>query len=227
MIITLGADMANRPCGIYGNDISEFCYIPIMKNAHTWGVKFFQENFNFRQIRKPDEAHDIPQNKKFIIIFRDPTDRWYSGVAQYFYMHMGLDPARDYKLDDHMINLIFNAVKLDGHTDNQISYLLGLNFSNCYFFNFNDKEFEFKLKLFTQRINLGTIKKDIAPINQTKNSVLKNSIIKQLLDAQITNPSLFKNVTQFYKPDMQLYHYLQTNVGTFNSRQTWKPNKLT
>ena len=194
---------------IYGNETLNAYYIPILKNAHTWGVEFFQENYNFKKL---DELtlFNAPSDTSIIVFLRDPIERWYSGIAQYFYMNMGLDTNKDYILEDNMIKLVFSAVSLDGHTDLQVNSVLGLNTNNCVFFNIDDKKhFDFKFRNFLAHRKIGFVKKNIPPNNTSESNLFKKSIIDQLKFAAEKDPSLLWSVRRHYEQDLQFFGFLK------------------
>ena len=208
----------------YTSDASKYCFVPIMKNAHSFGLGYFSSLLDFKEVK------NIGNDKEFIIFLRDPMSRWFTGVTEYFYRHYNLegklienpddylvttkdDPYRKHLiLDKEVLNFVFNAVRLDYHTDLQIYTLLGLNKHKCVFFNVSDANFSEHLN----RFSLHYCKKNPAKvfqdntktyphINSSKGNSFKESLLKQLREYADRNPKLFQNVIDYYYHDYALY----------------------
>lgn len=183
-----------------GREGSDFCYIPILKNAHSWGEQFFKENANFSYTENF-------RDKRYIIFYRNPIQRWYSATAQWFASNLA---KSDYILDPIMLKLIFSGVRLDYHADLQSEYLKGLRTSKCVFFYCDDENFEFNLNHFVKNVmGLEIPKKRIERINDSSKNSLKVSIINQLKNQVSKNPDILKNVEHFYWPDFNLMRHIE------------------
>lgn len=220
MIITLGKDAARNTRKYFTSDTSPFCYIPIHKNAHLFGLKYFKVLADFEEVRQ------VSDEKRYVIFLRDPVKRWYSAAAQYFSMNIDNDgkfiynekqnSSRDdtnralYTIDPLTMKLVFDAVRLDYHGDLQLNYLLGLNTYKCVFFNTDDPDFEFKLNHFAKyqlkvKIPESKFKSqlNIQKFNVSEHNKFKMNIQQQLLDAVKQNPSFINNVYSYYRADSE------------------------
>lgn len=123
----------------YKQDVS-YVYINIPKNASSW----MKENFGgyrydwHHNIFKADVNSDITRRrglqaiKSYVVILRDPIERWLTGFAQSFWGWDLRDPAYYRNLSpDQWIDLIPN----DDHTRLQLEYLQGLDVTAATWFD--------------------------------------------------------------------------------------------
>lgn len=119
-------------------------YVPILKNAHMWATYFLNKNLNnslkmrfpsngFLRINEVYYKDNLFENTLFIVILRDPIDRWISGFTEYL-----MEP-RNYALNINLtspeiVTLIKDGVMFDEHTKMQSINLLGLNQLQTAFF---------------------------------------------------------------------------------------------
>jgi len=105
--------------------------VGIPKNASSSGNKFYSYNnflkSNFNTFT-PDE---------YIVIIRDPVERWISGVIEYLmgnYGKLKFKNICDY-LDNKLVKeILFDQVIFDVHTLPQIVYINGLDISKIKFY---------------------------------------------------------------------------------------------
>jgi hypothetical protein len=181
----------------YGNDSSEYCYAPILKNAHTWGKHFFKIYADFH----PIQNH---AGKKYIVFLRDPVQRWFSATSQWFELnHTG---SEDYVIDQTMMKMIFSTVKLDAHAMLQLEFIREIpRSSDITFFDLGDPSFESNLKHFLYTYKICRFSK-IAneKINVTEQDNFKSSIIEQLKQAFDKNVKYQDLIYRYYEADYDL-----------------------
>ena len=71
-----------------------------------------------------------------MIVLRDPVERWASGIAEYLYLY-----HRDWTnsaFTSELLDLIFDKIAFDDHTESQVYFIEGLDLSRCVFFKFDD-----------------------------------------------------------------------------------------
>lgn len=180
----------------YGNKDSEYCYIPILKNAHSWGKELFKRTCNYDLIK------DI-ENKNYIVFLQDPIKRWYSGIGEWFLKNCKGD---EYDINPLMLQMIFDAVQLDGHTLPQVEYLMNINLEKTIFFDLADVNFENNLTHFIIKyLNKDFIMPGITEsINSSNNSKLKLNIQHQLKNAVEKESFLLDKIKHFYVEDIIL-----------------------
>lgn len=203
-----------KPIEVWGNDFSNFFYIPILKNANTWGKHFFSKNCNFNKSTLHLDVKQLRQ-KKFIIFLRDPLERWYSAIAHYLTMMDEFDVTTEYSLTNKECKLLFSGINLDGHSNLQIQSLRGLHTNRCIFFNIANTDFVERLHRFIVKCNLINHVEYIEPINTSIGNVFKMSIISQLKYFAKNNPDSLQRVKDFYMLDYKLYNYVvESNLYT-------------
>lgn len=111
------------------NDVNDIAYVNIPKNATNWAKDNLSalgwRHSNF--IKYPEIAKD----RQFMVILRDPVDRWIAGVAEFFVRyHSGIR-----NFDGNLLDIIFSCVTLDDHTEKQGLFLNGLENNQLIFFN--------------------------------------------------------------------------------------------
>lgn len=185
----------------FGSQESNYCYRAIEKNAHLWGKEYFKIAANF------SETEDF-LDKKYIIFLRDPIRRWFSGMAEWFYLNTEHDV--NYVLDKHILKLIFTTVEFDYHTDTQISFLEGLERKDFIFFDINDHNFMINLNHFTQtKMNLRP-PKNLNKIHFIEENQYKMKIFEQLQRAYHTTQEYNISLRTKLFTEIQLYensHY--------------------
>ena len=98
-----------------------YCYIPIPKVACTYmgqaipGHAF--DVWNWRWYHS-DETPPMKSKMKYLVLLRNPIERWITGVVEYWYAR---PPDRDWNLHD-LVD-IFNQIDFDTHTKPQVDFL--------------------------------------------------------------------------------------------------------
>lgn len=190
---------------------NQICYLPIPKNASMWADDVFTSlNFKKHKFDHTLDSYKFLLNKKCMIFLRNPIERWYSGVAQFFSQQVE-DPNVEYILDNKTLHLIFSAVRMDVHTDLQINFILGIDYNDCLFFDIGDKNFPHQVYHYL-------IMKQIAfdrhllnrppPKNTSESFVVKQSIVNQLKHHAKKNPHDLLKVHSYYNADIRLYNWL-------------------
>lgn len=200
----------------WGNENYNFYYLPILKNAQTWGKYFFKKNFNF--VFLEDKPITIT-NKKVIVFYRDPVSRWFSGAAQYFVkesINYKILP-NSFKIDNLMMNLIFSAGKLDDHTKIQELAFSGLPYESCVFFDTENINFQINLTHYLENVeNVKVTYTNLPKINCKEESELKMNIIKQLKEAYDANIQFQEKLSEHLYFDKRAYLLLK-NKNMFYS----------
>lgn len=112
---------------------TDLMYVNIPKNATSWTKPNLQdwgwENYNYHT--------DNLYHKTAIIVLRDPVERWVSGIAEYLYLYHRDWPTESF--NKQMLDLIFDKIAFDDHTEKQVYFLEGLDLDRCVFFKFNEQ----------------------------------------------------------------------------------------
>lgn len=178
----------------YGNEALKYAYVPIPKNAHTWGRKFFDTQC---QMRTPynwqiDDLSDF----SFIVFLRDPIERWIKGITTYLMER----PDRWQRLlqdytngENYNFDLIFDGVTFDTHTAPQSLFIESLDTNTVTFFNTDVDNFQNSLRKFILEKNLG-IPGFLPPENITKDDSDRLKLQNVIRDKLYNNKNYMENV---------------------------------
>ena len=172
---------------------SDLMYVYIPKNATSWTKPNLRdwrwEFYNY----KTDNL-----NKHAVIALRDPVERWNSGIAEYFacyYPHFKFN-------DIETIEMIFERVTFDDHTDRQINFIDGLDTDNCTFLYCDD----------AYSRNFGAFIKDHYGPNRYENYTRQHvsnddpirKRFKEIFAYYLKDPKYLKKVKDHFKVDYEL-----------------------
>ena len=196
-----------------------YSYVVIGKNASTWMQEFFNMagelkygkygpavvapyNYNIKQFGI------LPQ--KFIVILRDPVERWCSGITEFLVnkakFREGVEES--FTLSDReTLDLLFGHVQFDWHTIPQVDFLDGLDTDQCIFFRL-DQDFENTMKRFTEKeLKIDTSKVILRPNSYNTAERESHSSIRKVIDFEIqTNPRYLDQIKAHYAMDIKLFN---------------------
>ena len=125
---------------LYG--ISRLIYVNIPKNASSWislqfnqGINHDAENINYYDIV------DLAQCR-FIVILRDPLDRWISGMTQMIYTEPATDldgVANNMNIDTFDWELVMEKIEYDNHTQKQVDFIYNIPRNQIVWLKFDDQ----------------------------------------------------------------------------------------
>ena len=108
----------------------QYLHIPV--NASTWGKQIFTAA-KFRT------GNTLLPNYTTVIFFRDPIDRWLSGLSTWLTyrlpQHTGLKYVRD---NQALLDTLFDTVRQDDHTERQTFFIQNVNLDKAKCFYMND-----------------------------------------------------------------------------------------
>lgn len=166
-------------------------YINIPKNASTWTVAFL------KNIGWQPNNNCVGNSEQIIVTLRDPTDRWASGIAEYLYRYhptLTIDA-----INQHMIDLIFEQVEFDHHTQPQIELLSGVDTDRTTFFAVG-QEYSNNIAAY---LNRPVDSASSLPVNSVAQSSEKNKL-KQFFVDLLTRPKYLSTITSYYQDDFDL-----------------------
>jgi hypothetical protein len=186
----------------------QYLYIPV--NASTWGKNIFSKAKFYHGTLDP--------MYKTTIFFKDPIDRWLSGMATWLTyrlpQHTGLELVKD---NQALLDVLFDTVCQDDHTERQVFFVQDVNWSNAVCF-FIDDSFNLAVgEYFTT--NFGVDIANAPPEHQTTlegGKLIPKNYFRRVLES---NPKYLKRVKEFFEPD---YKFLKSlpfqNSNTVNFR---------
>lgn len=111
---------------------SNLMYVNIPKNASSWTKpNLIDCGWTFQNYHI-----DCLYHKQAIVVLRDPLDRWVSGIAEYFSKYHPNNNLNE--INNRLLDVIFDRVAFDDHTEKQILFIEGLDKDNCIFLNCNE-----------------------------------------------------------------------------------------
>ena len=105
-------------CRVITEQDRDWVFVNIPKNASSWMIRAFGRG------REANYLDTAQRPRHYIVVLRDPVDRWISGFAQ---VQVGTTPWHSSHYQQRGWDSIFNQVIFDNHTEPQVSFLQGLD----------------------------------------------------------------------------------------------------
>jgi hypothetical protein len=191
---------------------TEFCFIPILKNASTWGRHIFLDHLEFKQ---KQEIFVPDSNKKYIVFLRDPVDRWMTGVMEYIQILKSESLTETYltdqcQLDPLHLSLLCTIIRFDAHTVRQTDYLREcfpkLPQQNVIYFDVGNENFAKNVVSFLYQrfgVQLPTDK-----INTRIDNPFKSHIKKQIVNFLKKNPKYQQKIDFYFEMDREFMKHV-------------------
>jgi hypothetical protein len=191
---------------LYG--ISQLIYVNIPKNASSWislqfnqGINCDAENINYYNIV------DLTQCQ-FIVILRDPLDRWISGMTQMIYTEPETDLdsiANNMNINSFDWELVMEKIEHDNHTQKQVDFIYGIPQDQIVWLKFDDQlkeNFINLMLLYGCNVEIKKSDKD----NITLENSVKHSVIKKITDKLNQHPEYSQKIIDYYHEDYDLFN---------------------
>lgn len=188
---------------------TKYSYVSIGKVASTF-MEEFLANLKYPQTAYDYNIHDehrLP--KTYMVILRDPVERWCSGIVEYLVnskmFKEGVDASFTLK-DRETLDLLFGFAIFDRHTCPQVDYLHGLDTDQCVFFKL-DKDFENTMKRFAEK-ELKVPTKDVIIRKEMYNTSQRNTHkeLREVIDFEIKNSRYLKQIKSHFVDDIILFN---------------------
>lgn len=172
---------------------SDLMYVHIPKNASSWtkpNLKDFGwEFYNY---------HTDRLNKQAMVVLRDPVDRWLSGIAEYLALY-----HPDFMLQDtETVDLIFDRVCFDDHTERQINFIHDLDTDHCIFFRC-DEYYREDFSTFLDEQGMPNRYHKYEPQHVSQQSPIRDHF-KNMFAEKIKNPKYLKAIKDYFSIDYDL-----------------------
>jgi hypothetical protein len=190
---------------IFASESTNYCFVPIGKNAHNWGKLVFRDHLDF-----VEQSWEHNLDKIYIIFLRDPIDRWLSGITQYIELlkfegneslHKFIKPST--RLDPLHIEFIFEHIGFDGHSGTQFPWVTMYQINPCVYFDVNNEHFVEQVQHFIQRKIKKNIKIPTHKVNDGSLNPLRQRLRDQLQNALENNPKYRTNLENYFKHDYE------------------------
>ena len=190
---------------LYG--ISQLIYVNIPKNASSWislqfnqGINHDAENINYYDIV------DLAQCR-FIVILRDPLDRWISGMTQMIYTepYQLFDQVNNIHIDTFDWELVMEKIEYDNHTQKQVDFIYSIPHNQIVWLNFdNQLKDNFINLMLSYGCNVEIKKSD--KDNITPKHSAKRSVINKIVSKLDQHPEYRQKIINHYHEDYDLFN---------------------
>jgi hypothetical protein len=214
-------------CIIRDNPSRSLVYVNIPKNASSW-TKHHTPGFLFNY-RTQKFYKDIPtkfdvskwaehlQNVQYVVILREPINRWVTGLAQYL---QGWDSEHAMHINNVDWAYIFDTVVFDSHTRPQCDFIKGIDHSKIIWLRCDDtlaNNFGKMMEQFTGTpFNLTTEDQDPTNVFHITKKIklrgtelfttkLQQNIVDRINEKLSSNPNYLNRLQSFYKEDFELF----------------------
>lgn len=174
---------------------SDLMYIHIPKNASSWtkpNLKDFEWQFyNYH-------TDSAMSDKTAIVVLRDPVQRWISGMAEYLSLYHSHFIMHD--LD--AMDLIFDRVCFDDHTERQINFLHGIDTSRCIFLRC-DHDYRTNFAQLLRDHGMPNTYQNYEPQHVSDHDQLRRKF-RNIMSREIVNPAHLRSVQAYFEIDYEL-----------------------
>jgi len=169
---------------------SELMYVHIPKNASSWTkpnlLDWGWEFYNYHT--------DNLYHKHALVVLRDPVDRWLSGIAEYMYLrHRDLDTEH---ISNVFMNLVFDRIAFDDHTEQQILFLQNLDLNRCTFL-WCDENYRQNFSHYLESNNMPNKYYNYEYQHVTKDEPIRSKF-KKIFKHALENNSKYKQQLEWY-----------------------------
>jgi hypothetical protein len=175
---------------------SDLMYVNIPKNASSWTkpnlLDWSWENYNYHT--------DNLYHKTAIVVLRDPVERWISGIAEYLYLYHRGWPNEAFT--QSMLDLVFDKIAFDDHTEKQVYFVKGLDLSRCVFFWFDENYRERFSQFLTDNGMPNKYHRYAKQHVSDLEPVRKN--YKEIFSSAIKDSKYLYQIEQYFKQDYEL-----------------------
>jgi len=144
--------------------------------------------------KNPVDVQLEDPDARFMVVLRNPLERWYSGILQYLISIDYLEGVKNPKV----LQVLCDGLDFDIHTQLQIDKVDGLDIERCIFFNADDMSFNQKVIDFF-RTDLDYVVK--LP-EKTYSNVEHLNYIRDYIKL---NPEILEKIKKYYQPDFMLF----------------------
>jgi hypothetical protein len=193
---------------------NRYSFVPILKNAHSWATVLLETNLQFKLGINHTEIFPF---EKFIVILRNPVERWISGAAQYLSAY-DPDVCKELVSNDNFIEFLCDIGKIgDEHTNRQLDVLGHINIKQCIFFKC-DSTLESTMHHFIKTISKQDSVIPSEHYNTIKEGTESKQIVYQALTEKLQNQEYLDRVKKYVLPDIKLLNYVTKNKLWYNAR---------
>ena len=216
-------------CMIEQNPNRCLIYVNIPKNASSW-TKHHMPGALFNYVTKTfytDPGLSFSQIPRwpagllavsYLLILRDPIDRWITGLAQYL---NGWAPDHPLHINNIDWNMVFDKVVFDSHTQPQCEFIQGIDHDHTFWLrcdknlttNFAQVFEQFTgrpLAITTQDQDPDNVfnvtRKNKPTVGEVFTTELQQNIVDKIKTVLSQNPQFVDRLCAYYQNDIDLYN---------------------
>lgn len=175
---------------------TDLMYVNIPKNATSWTkpnlLDWSWEVYNYHT--------DNLYHKTAMVVLRDPVERWLSGIAEYLYLY-----HRDWNnksFTPELLDLIFDKIAFDDHTEKQVYFIEGLDLSRCVFFWF-DENYRQNFSTFLAENGMPNRYYNFEKQHVSDNDPVRRNF-KEIFNRELQNSKYRNQVEDYFRQDLKL-----------------------
>ena len=235
----LGGHDIGQSCCLFSRDASQcLIYVNIPKNASSWAkhhMPGWSFNFLSKQFDTRSNGRRVPQwsdncQVQYMVILRDPVDRWITGLAQYL---RGWDPAHPMHIDNLDWDYVIEKIMFDSHTQPQIEFIQGIDFDRTHWLCCDSnlyRNFAAVLEKFTgnpvsltlpdqDAENIFNVTSKVQPTVTPRYTTARQQYIVDCINHKLQQrPDYVMRVRNFYQQDIELYNSVEFTNWQYSNR---------
>jgi hypothetical protein len=222
----LASDAQDAQSELYSTIVNrtQYNYLPIAKNAHTWAKELLKANLQFTLVTTDHNKIFANTSRKFIVILRDPIERWIAGVAQCLSVY-DLIWCRDLVNNDNLIKLLCDIGRIDNHTNLQTDVFHNLNIEQCIFFKC-DFTLEPAMHHFIKTISNQNLVVPCNNYNRVEDGNESKQLAYQALTERLQDKEYFDKVNKYVSKDIKFLEYITENNLWYTARFNWPDRSI-
>jgi len=216
-------------CIVKDNPARCLIYVNIPKNASSWArhhtpghlfnyrTKTFYEDITTQYNIDILTWSEHLQNAQYVVILREPINRWITGLAQYL---QGWDPKHPMHVKNIDWDMVFDRVVFDSHTQPQCDFIKDIDHSKITWLQCDSnliKNFGSLMEKFSRTTFVSTtedqdptnafnVTKKIKPtVTAHYTTELQQNIVDRINGKLSSNPDYLNRLRSFYKEDCELF----------------------
>ena len=186
---------AMATCALVLEQNDKMVYVNIPKNATNW-VKLRLESINWTYCNYIERGF---VDNTFLVVLREPIDRWIAGIAEYFVQY---HPHIKIFTSD-MLDIIFDRIALDDHTERQCYFLNDLPFDRAVFFDCTD-QLKYNFSDYFTQLGITNDFNTHKPFYATDIHAPQHYYKTVFSEYVYNNPKYLEKLKNYFLPDFQL-----------------------
>jgi len=160
----------------------------------------------------PSDMMPVSDVEKFIVVMRDPYDRWLSGIAEYFGEYFNdHEGIFEYLNNPLTLKLLAQRVSFDDHTESQLFFLQNVPLEKCVFLR-QEQGLNFKISEYFRTVlnipnNISSEKPVHVSTGGSWNGRVKQHLNRLLRENNVEYMNVLKTMEQDYEFMDNIVHF--------------------